>query len=109
MLGDLMARHTISGGLRPFGVSLLIAGFHATGNPQILYVDNGGTYHATRAYATGRGFDEALNLLREVFTSGKEPKTSEEAKSLIFRVLAKARTEESIPEDEVDLLILTPD
>lgn len=107
MIGDLMARHTISGGLRPFGVSLLISGFDIIGIPQIIWVDNGGTFHTTKAYATGRGSDEALNLLREKFTDGVGPKDADEAKKLVFQVLAKARAEESIPEEEVDLKILT--
>ena len=31
-LGDLMARHTITGGLRPFGTALLLAGFNPVNN-----------------------------------------------------------------------------
>ncbi|MFX0115019.1 MAG: hypothetical protein ACFFB3_10770 [Candidatus Hodarchaeota archaeon] len=109
MIGDLMARHTISGGLRPFGVSLLIAGFDITKNPQILWVDNGGTFHTTKAYAIGRGSDEALNILRGVFSEEKAPKDVDEAKKLLFQILAKARAEESVPEEEVDLRVLKPE
>jgi 20S proteasome alpha/beta subunit len=109
MIGDVMARHTISGGLRPFGVSLLISGFDITNNPQILWVDNGGTFHTTKAYAIGRGSDEALNYLREEFTSGRAPKTADEAKKIVLKILAKARAEEAIPEEEVDLKILIVD
>ncbi|MFQ5978939.1 MAG: proteasome subunit alpha [Candidatus Heimdallarchaeota archaeon] len=107
MIGDLMARHTISGGLRPFGVSLLISGFDITGTPQILWVDNGGTFHTTKAYAIGRGSDEALNLLRTEFSADGAPKNADDAKKLVLQVLAKARAEESIPEEEVDMKVLT--
>ncbi|MFW9915223.1 MAG: hypothetical protein ACFFGZ_06385 [Candidatus Thorarchaeota archaeon] len=107
MIGDLMARHTISGGLRPFGVSLLITGFDITNNPQVLWVDNGGTFHTTKAYAIGRGSDEALNYLREEFTAGNAPKNADEAKKMVLKILAKARAEETVPDEEVDLKVLT--
>ena len=40
-LGDLMARHTIQGGLRPFGTALLLAGFNPISNDaELFFVDN---------------------------------------------------------------------
>ncbi len=38
--------YTQRGGVRPFGVSSMIAGFDATGNPQLYLTDPAGTYSA---------------------------------------------------------------
>ena len=49
-LGDLMARHTIQGGLRPFGTALLLAGFNPISKEaELFFVDNGGSYFAVNA------------------------------------------------------------
>ena len=70
-LGDIMARHTLSGGLRAFGASLLIAGFDPSNKkPQILFVDNGGSFFSAKAYASGQDSEKIVAFFREHYKSG---------------------------------------
>ena len=52
-LTGLVRRYTQRGGVRPFGVSSLLAGFGADGQPQIYQIDPSGTYFSWRANAIG--------------------------------------------------------
>lgn len=46
-------RYTQRGGVRPFGVSSILAGFGSDGKPQIYQIDPSGTYFAWKANAIG--------------------------------------------------------
>ncbi|CAN0112540.1 unnamed protein product [Ascophyllum nodosum] len=46
-------RYTQRGGMRPFGVSSILAGFSQDGQPQIYQTDPAGTYSAWKANAVG--------------------------------------------------------
>eukprot|EP01130_Rhizamoeba_saxonica_P008872 TRINITY_DN3593_c0_g2_i1.p1 TRINITY_DN3593_c0_g2~~TRINITY_DN3593_c0_g2_i1.p1 ORF type:complete len:235 (-),score=65.69 TRINITY_DN3593_c0_g2_i1:33-737(-) len=61
-LANIMQEYTQSGGVRPFGVSLLVAGVDAKG-PQVYQVDPSGSYFAWIAYAIGSGMIQAENFL----------------------------------------------
>ena len=49
----IMQEFTQSGGVRPFGVSLMMAGFDDSG-PQLFQVDPSGTYFGWKASAIGK-------------------------------------------------------
>ena len=75
----VMQEYTQRGGVRPFGVSLLIAGLdtspHATGKEQVpaLYqVDPSGAYFAWKATAIGKNYVSAKNFLEKRWTSDME-------------------------------------
>lgn len=53
-IGGVQQKYTQSGGVRPFGLSTLIAGFSPEGKPQLFYTDPSGTYSEWQANATGR-------------------------------------------------------
>ena len=66
-VAQVMQEFTQSGGVRPFGVSLLVAGYDHEG-PQLFQVDPSGTYFGWKASAIGKNFVEAKNFLEKVRT-----------------------------------------
>ncbi len=107
-LGDLMARHTLVGGLRPFGTSLLIAGYEFPADVAKLYfVDNGGAYFSTKAYAAGQGSSQIIAYLREHYKMGL---SVDDAKKLVLDAMTKATGRaEPLKEEEVEFLVVGPD
>ena len=63
-IGDLAQVYTQHAGVRPFGVSMIIAGVDRTG-PKMLTTDPSGSYRGYRATAVGRKSEEANKLLEE--------------------------------------------
>ena len=65
-----MQEYTQSGGVRPFGVSLLVAGMDGDGVPRLFQVDPSGAYFGWKATAIGkvsfRRIKNAMNVLWEV-------------------------------------------
>jgi len=51
---SLMQEYTQSGGVRPFGVSLLVAGMDGDGVPRLFQVDPSGAYFGWKATAIGK-------------------------------------------------------
>lgn len=65
---DRKQRFTQMGGIRPFGVSLLVAGMD--GGPHLYETDPSGTLREWRAHAVGRGSKDARKVLMEEFKDG---------------------------------------
>ena len=64
-LGDMMARVTLSGGLRAFGASIITAGFQPhTNQPKIFFVDNGGSFFSAKAYSSGQDTERIVAFFR---------------------------------------------
>lgn len=63
----VMQEFTQSGGVRPFGVSLLIAGYDDTG-PQLYQVDPSGTYFGWKASAIGKNYQNKKTFLEMRYT-----------------------------------------
>jgi len=63
-LATIMQEFTQSGGVRPFGVSLLVAGHDETG-PHLFQVDPSGSYFPWKASAIGRGMVAAKSFLEK--------------------------------------------
>ena len=68
-LSDKIQQYTQHGGVRPFGVSMLIAGVDSVGG-KLLTTDPSGSYKGYKARALGRGADEANKLLEEKYVEG---------------------------------------
>lgn len=66
-----MQEYTQSGGVRPFGVSLLVAGYDAAG-PQLYQVDPSGSYFAWKASAIGKNMVNAKTFLEKRYTEEME-------------------------------------
>lgn len=60
----IMQEFTQSGGVRPFGVSLLMAGYDDNG-PQLYQIDPSGTYFAWKASAIGKNMNNAKTFLEK--------------------------------------------
>lgn len=107
-LGDIMARHTLSGGLRAFGASLLIAGFNPHDEkPKILFVDNGGHFFSAKAFASGQDNDKIISYFREHYKKGL---TSANGKKLVIEAINFTISDENkkIKEEDVEFQIITP-
>lgn len=66
-LGDMSQAYTQHAGVRPFGVTMILAGVDATG-PRVLTTDPSGAYRGFKAIAVGRKNDEANRLLEEKYS-----------------------------------------
>ena len=82
---DLKQICTQSAGLRPFGVSILIAGVDANG-PRLFETDPTGIYFQYKASVIGEGETEIEEMLHKQY---KETLTIEDALKIIIRALAK--------------------
>ncbi|MDP7141325.1 MAG: archaeal proteasome endopeptidase complex subunit alpha [Candidatus Woesearchaeota archaeon] len=82
---DLKQICTQSAGLRPFGVSILVAGVDGTG-PKLFETDPTGIYFQYRASVIGEGETEIEEILHKQY---KESLTIEDSLKLAIRALAK--------------------
>jgi len=67
-----MQEYTQSGGVRPFGVSLLLAGLDADGTPRLYQVDPSGAYFGWKATAIGRNYTSAKAFLEKRYQEDME-------------------------------------
>lgn len=67
-VADVFQNYTQSGGVRPFGISLMIAGCDENDGPQIFQVEASGTFFCWKATALGKGASEAKSYLEKVYT-----------------------------------------
>ncbi len=103
-LGDIMARHTLAGGLRPFGCQLLIAGYYdVLDSANLYFIDNGGTFIEVRAYATGKGASKANDFLRKEYRSDMQLK---EAVDFVIKTIQVATGKEDLTRDNVELRVI---
>ncbi|KAF4031594.1 Proteasome subunit [Phytophthora infestans] len=77
-------KYTQRGGVRPFGISMLIAGCNDQGVPQLYQTDPSGTFSAWKANATGRNSTNIREFLEKNYV---ENATEEEAVTLAIKAL----------------------
>ncbi len=68
-LSDRIQQYTQHGGVRPFGVSMLIAGVDGVAG-KLLTTDPSGSYRGYKARALGRNADDANKLLEDKYVDG---------------------------------------
>ncbi|GKT35872.1 Proteasome subunit alpha type-2-A [Aduncisulcus paluster] len=64
-LAQVMQEYTQSGGVRPFGCSLLVIGKEADGKPGLFQVDPSGSFFAWKAACVGHGASDAQSYLEK--------------------------------------------
>ena len=101
-ISDRMQMFTQYGGVRPFGVALLLGGFDEKG-AQLYEIDPSSAYYSWKAQAIGRGSTEALKILRK----GWKEKLSEEDAIRLAMTALKAG-EKGLKANEVELAVITP-
>ena len=99
-IADRMQLYTQYGGVRPYGVALLLGGMDEKG-PQLFEIDPSSTFYGWQAQAIGRGAPEALKLLRKGW---KECLTEEDAIKLGVQALKAG--EKGVKLQEVELAII---
>ena len=103
-IGDLAQVYTQHAGVRPFGVSMIIAGVDGSG-PRVLTTDPSGSYRGYRATAVGRKSDEANRLLEERYRGDL---TLDEAVALAVEAVAAA-SEGKVTADVVKAAVIPAD
>jgi 20S proteasome subunit alpha 2 len=70
-MAGIMQEYTQSGGVRPFGVSLLMGGWDDDG-PHLFQVDPSGSYWAWKASAIGKNMKNAKTFLEKRYSADIE-------------------------------------
>lgn len=101
---DLKQGYTQFGGLRPFGVSFLFAGWDEHFGFQLYQSDPSGNYGGWKAKAIGANNQAAQSILK---TDYKEEHTLDEALILAIKVLSKTMDTTSPTPDKLEFATVT--
>ncbi|CEG00903.1 Proteasome A-type subunit [Ostreococcus tauri] len=101
-LGDHMQGYTQFGGLRPYGVAFLFAGWQ--GGFQLYQSEPSGNFSAWKAAAIGASHQAARSILKTEYSEGLD---ISEAKGIVSKVLQKTMDCMSLTEDKVEMVYLS--
>lgn len=104
-LCDEKQAYTQYGGLRPFGVSLLYAGWDKTHGFQLYQSDPSGNYNGWKATCIGANNQAATTLMKQEYKEAAIALPA--ALSLAIKVLTKTCDATSLSPDKFDLATLT--
>lgn len=96
---DRKQRFTQMGGIRPFGVSLLVAGMNE--QPHLYETDPSGTLREWRAHAVGRGAKDAKKVLVDEYKEGVD---KEKAIDLALHALKAGEKKISMRSTEMGII-----
>jgi len=99
-LSDRMQIYTQYGGVRPFGVALLIGGVDEKGS-QLFELDPSSAFYGWKAHAIGRGAEQALAVLRKMW---KENMSEEDALELTLKALRAGEKQAKVQEVELAII-----
>jgi len=103
---DLKQGYTQFGGLRPFGVSFLYAGWDKQHGFQLLKSDPSGNYGGWMATAIGSGHQAATSILKSDY---EEKCTLEQALHLAVKVLSKTMDSTVLDSEKLEFGTMTID
>ncbi|ORY99396.1 proteasome subunit alpha type-4, partial [Syncephalastrum racemosum] len=98
-LCDLKQGYTQYGGLRPFGVSFIFAGYDEQYGFQLYHSDPSGNYGGWKATCIGANNATAQSILKQ---DHKEDMTLEEAKALAIKVLSKTMDSTTLNSEKLE-------
>ncbi|KAI9498940.1 proteasome subunit alpha type-4 [Zychaea mexicana] len=98
-LCDLKQGYTQYGGLRPFGVSFIFAGYDDHYGFQLYHSDPSGNYGGWKATCIGANNATAQSILKQ---DHKEDMTVEEAKALAIKVLSKTMDSTTLNSEKLE-------
>ena len=101
---DLKQICTQSAGLRPFGVSILVAGVDDDGIAVLFQTDPTGIYFQYKAVAIGEGDTDVTETLHKRY---KEDITMEEGLKLAVKALIKSAGETEFNADRLDIVTIS--
>lgn len=112
-MASVMQEYTQSGGVRPFGVSLLVAGYDDKG-PHLYQVDPSGSYWAWKASAIGKNMINANTFLEKRYTDDIELEDAIHTAILTLKEgfdgkITKDNIELAVVGSDKTFKILTPD
>jgi len=99
-IADRMQLYTQYGGVRPYGVALLLGGIDENG-PQLFEIDPSSAFSSWKAQSIGRGSREALKVLKKEW---KEKLTKDDAIKLALKALKTG--EKGVKLQEVELSVI---
>ncbi|KAH9978876.1 proteasome subunit alpha type 4 [Lactifluus volemus] len=105
-LCDLKQGYTQFGGLRPFGVSLLYAGYDPHYQFQLYHSDPSGNYSGWKATCIGANNGTAQSLLKQEY---KDDITVDEAIGLVMRTMSKTMDSTTLGSEKLEFAALTVD
>lgn len=104
LVSDYKQAYTQRGGLRPFGVSFLLAGWDKQRGYQLFKTEPSGNYGGWKATAIGSNSATAMSTLK---TEYKEDLSLREAQKLAVRVLTKTMDIANPTSDRIEIAVLT--
>ncbi|KZP34470.1 N-terminal nucleophile aminohydrolase [Athelia psychrophila] len=105
-LCDMKQGYTQYGGLRPFGVSLLYAGYDSHYHFQLYHSDPSGNYSGWKATCIGANNGTAQSLLKQEYKDDIEVK---DAIGLVLRVMSKTMDSTTLGSEKLEFAVLTLD
>ncbi len=96
--------YTQYGGLRPFGVSFLYAGYDIHYGYQLYHSDPSGNYGGWKATAIGAKHQQAQSILKQDY---RDDLTLKEALQLTVKVLSKTLDSTTLKAEKLEFVVLT--
>ena len=103
---DSKQGYTQFGGMRPFGVSLLYAGWDRSKGFQLYQSDPSGNYGGWKAASIGANHSSATGILQSDY---EENMNLEQATKLVIKVLSKTMDSTTLSPEKVEISTLTSD
>jgi 20S proteasome subunit alpha 4 len=101
-IAETKQKYTQRGGVRPFGISALIAGLDNNGKPHLYYTDPSGSFSEWKAQACGRNSKQVSEYLEKHY---KEGISNENGTKLVVKALLDVVESGN---KNIELMVITP-